>query len=129
MPKSKLREEVTGHPPLTNWSHSQVLTATVVSSPSFWFQECHFEPKLCTDPGLTVNLYTNEAQVASTYVIPGPKLYGSGSGSPAPAPAPVRIVFSMHNIRLNVHHTLDLSSRNYRCAHDRTSCSDVEPGR
>ncbi|KAK7689673.1 Esterase/lipase/thioesterase [Cerrena zonata] len=40
------------------------------------------------DPGLTVNLYTNAAQTETTYVIPGPPLYGSVSGSSAPAPAP-----------------------------------------
>ncbi|KIJ60509.1 carbohydrate-binding module family 1 protein [Hydnomerulius pinastri MD-312] len=38
------------------------------------------------DPGLTVDLYTNEAKTETTYVIPGPPLYGSsgstGGGSP-----------------------------------------------
>ncbi|KAK7464159.1 Esterase/lipase/thioesterase [Stygiomarasmius scandens] len=42
-----------------------------------------------TDPGLTVDLYTNEAQTETTYVIPGPPLYGSGdsSGSSGSSPA------------------------------------------
>ncbi|EIW61516.1 cellulose-growth-specific protein [Trametes versicolor FP-101664 SS1] len=39
-----------------------------------------------SDPGLTVNLYTQAAEAQTTYVIPGPPLYGSGTGSPAPAP-------------------------------------------
>ncbi|KAI0751157.1 glycosyl hydrolase family 61-domain-containing protein [Daedaleopsis nitida] len=39
-----------------------------------------------SDPGLTVNLYTNEALSDSTYIIPGPPLYGQGTGSPAPPP-------------------------------------------
>ncbi|KAI0638640.1 cellulose-growth-specific protein [Trametes polyzona] len=38
------------------------------------------------DPGLTVNLYTQAAEAETSYVIPGPPLYGSGSGAPAPAP-------------------------------------------
>ncbi|KXN89080.1 Cellulose-growth-specific protein [Leucoagaricus sp. SymC.cos] len=33
-----------------------------------------------SDPGLTVNLYTNEAQTETTYIIPGPPLYGTGTG-------------------------------------------------
>ncbi|KAF9479474.1 hypothetical protein BDN70DRAFT_878751 [Pholiota conissans] len=46
-----------------------------------------------SDPGLTVNIYTNEAQTMTTYPIPGPPLYAgatvtvpsqTGSGSPAP---------------------------------------------
>ncbi|KAI0650901.1 cellulose-growth-specific protein [Trametes meyenii] len=41
-----------------------------------------------SDPGLTTNLYTQAAESESTYIIPGPPLYGSGSGAPAPAPAP-----------------------------------------
>ena len=40
---------------------------------------------------VTVNLYTNEALTETTYVIPGPPLYGSGSGSAAPSPT-VRLV-------------------------------------
>ncbi|KAI1795017.1 glycosyl hydrolase family 61-domain-containing protein [Ganoderma leucocontextum] len=39
-----------------------------------------------TDPGLTVDLYTNAALTETTYIIPGPPLYGSGSGSAAPSP-------------------------------------------
>lgn len=35
---------------------------------------------------VTVNLYTQAAEAQTTYVIPGPPLYGSGTGSPAPAP-------------------------------------------
>lgn len=36
-----------------------------------------------SDPGLTVNLYTQEAQTETTYIIPGPPLYGSnGSENP-----------------------------------------------
>ncbi|PFH48799.1 carbohydrate-binding module family 1 protein [Amanita thiersii Skay4041] len=31
-----------------------------------------------SDPGLTVNLYTQEAQVTTFYPIPGPPIYGSG---------------------------------------------------
>ncbi|KAF8992934.1 glycosyl hydrolase family 61-domain-containing protein [Cyathus striatus] len=34
-----------------------------------------------TDPGLTVNLYTNAALTQTTYIIPGPPLYGQGTGS------------------------------------------------
>ncbi|KAI0722548.1 glycosyl hydrolase family 61-domain-containing protein [Earliella scabrosa] len=41
-----------------------------------------------TDPGLSVNLYTNEAAANSNYIIPGPPLYGKGTGSPAPPPPP-----------------------------------------
>ncbi|TDL23027.1 cellulose-growth-specific protein [Rickenella mellea] len=38
-----------------------------------------------TDPGLTVNLYTQEAQTDTTYVIPGPPLYTCGApGSSQP---------------------------------------------
>lgn len=40
-----------------------------------------------SDPGLTVNLYTNDALTETTYIIPGPPLYGSGSGAPAPPPS------------------------------------------
>ncbi|KAI0355467.1 cellulose-growth-specific protein [Trametes cingulata] len=39
-----------------------------------------------SDPGLTTNLYTQAAESETTYVIPGPPLYGSGTGSPAPPP-------------------------------------------
>ncbi|KAI0076549.1 cellulose-growth-specific protein [Panus rudis PR-1116 ss-1] len=39
-----------------------------------------------SDPGLTVDLYDNEAKSETTYVIPGPPLYGSGTGAPAPPP-------------------------------------------
>lgn len=38
------------------------------------------------DPGLTVDLYANNAKTETTYIIPGPPLYGSGTGAPAPAP-------------------------------------------
>lgn len=40
-------------------------------------------------PRITVNvdLYTNEAKSETTYIIPGPPLYGAGTGSPAPAPS------------------------------------------
>jgi cellulase len=34
-----------------------------------------------SDPGLTINIYTNEAQTMTTYPIPGPPLYGSSSSS------------------------------------------------
>ncbi|TCD61047.1 Esterase/lipase/thioesterase [Steccherinum ochraceum] len=37
-----------------------------------------------SDPGLTTDLYTEAAQTETTYIIPGPPLYGSGSGAPAP---------------------------------------------
>ncbi|EMD31056.1 glycoside hydrolase family 61 protein [Gelatoporia subvermispora B] len=40
-----------------------------------------------TDPGINCDLYTNEALTETTYVIPGPPLYGS-SGSTSVAPAP-----------------------------------------
>ena len=36
---------------------------------------------------MTVNLYTQAAEADSTYIIPGPPLYGSGSGAPAPPPS------------------------------------------
>ncbi|CAL1710435.1 unnamed protein product [Somion occarium] len=39
-----------------------------------------------SDPGLTVDLYANNAKTETTYIIPGPPLYGSGTGAPAPAP-------------------------------------------
>ena len=39
-----------------------------------------------SDPGVNIDLYSNAAQTQTTYVIPGPPLYGSGNGSPAPAP-------------------------------------------
>ncbi|KAF9462848.1 cellulose-growth-specific protein [Collybia nuda] len=42
-----------------------------------------------TDPGLTVNLYTQEAMTQTTYIIPGPPLYGSGGGSPGTTQPPV----------------------------------------
>ncbi|KAF9529108.1 cellulose-growth-specific protein [Crepidotus variabilis] len=35
-----------------------------------------------TDPGINCDLYGEAAKTATTYVIPGPPLYGSGSGSP-----------------------------------------------
>ncbi|KAI0758199.1 glycosyl hydrolase family 61-domain-containing protein [Fomes fomentarius] len=40
-----------------------------------------------SDPGLNVDLYTNQAKSETTYIIPGPPLYGAGTGSPAPAPS------------------------------------------
>jgi len=40
-----------------------------------------------TDPGLTVDLYTEAAETQTTYVIPGPPLYGSAStGTAVPPP-------------------------------------------
>ncbi|KAI0692192.1 glycosyl hydrolase family 61-domain-containing protein [Cerioporus squamosus] len=44
---------------------------------------------------VTVNLYTNDALTETTYIIPGPPLYGSGSGAPAPPPS-VRLLMSIH---------------------------------
>jgi len=42
-----------------------------------------------TDPGLDIDIYSNEAQTTTTYTIPGPPLYGSASsGSAAPPPPP-----------------------------------------
>ena len=35
---------------------------------------------------MTVDLYTQAAQTDTTYIIPGPPLYGSGTGTPAPPP-------------------------------------------
>ncbi|EJD08026.1 uncharacterized protein FOMMEDRAFT_38849, partial [Fomitiporia mediterranea MF3/22] len=40
------------------------------------------------DPGVNIDVYTNAAQTQTTYVIPGPPLYGSASSGSAPAPAP-----------------------------------------
>jgi hypothetical protein len=38
-----------------------------------------------TDPGLTIDIYSNAAQTETTYPIPGPPLYGStGSSSSSP---------------------------------------------
>jgi len=42
-----------------------------------------------TDPGLTVDIYTNTALTETDYVIPGPPLYGSGTGTPVPPPTTV----------------------------------------
>ncbi|KIK62737.1 carbohydrate-binding module family 1 protein [Collybiopsis luxurians FD-317 M1] len=46
-----------------------------------------------TDPGLTIDIYSNEAQTETTYPIPGPPLYGSPppsgtSGSTGPTTSP-----------------------------------------
>ncbi|KAF9041534.1 glycosyl hydrolase family 61-domain-containing protein [Panaeolus papilionaceus] len=42
-----------------------------------------------SDPGLSVDLYSNSAKTQTTYKIPGPPLYGSGSGTPQqPTTAP-----------------------------------------
>ncbi|KAI0341425.1 hypothetical protein BDW22DRAFT_1408071 [Trametopsis cervina] len=42
-----------------------------------------------SDPGLSIDVYSNAAQTQTTYVIPGPPLYGSsGSGTAAPPPPP-----------------------------------------
>ncbi|KAJ3902797.1 glycosyl hydrolase family 61-domain-containing protein [Lentinula edodes] len=38
-----------------------------------------------TDPGLTVDIYSNEAQTETTYPIPGPPLYGSNGVTSTPA--------------------------------------------
>ncbi|GJJ13661.1 esterase/lipase/thioesterase [Clathrus columnatus] len=53
-----------------------------------------------SDPGLTVDIYSNAAQTMTTYPIPGPPLYGSSSGgSSAPASSPVssRPISSSHS--------------------------------
>ncbi|KIJ50872.1 carbohydrate-binding module family 1 protein [Sphaerobolus stellatus SS14] len=42
-----------------------------------------------TDPGLTVDIYTNEALTDSNYIMPGPPLYGSAASSSAPKPTTV----------------------------------------
>ncbi len=44
---------------------------------------------------VTTNLYTNDAKTQTTYIIPGPPLYGSGSGAPAPPPSTVRLLMGM----------------------------------
>ncbi|EMD31057.1 glycoside hydrolase family 61 protein [Gelatoporia subvermispora B] len=41
-----------------------------------------------SDPGLTIDVYTNQAMVMTNYTIPGPPLYGSSQSS-QPAPPPV----------------------------------------
>jgi cellulase len=41
-----------------------------------------------SDPGLSVNLYSNDAKTQTTYQIPGPPLYaGAASGGSSPAPS------------------------------------------
>ncbi|OCH87433.1 cellulose-growth-specific protein [Obba rivulosa] len=41
------------------------------------------------DPGLSIDVYTNQAMVMTNYTIPGPPLYGSSQSSqPAPPPPP-----------------------------------------
>ncbi|KAI0682923.1 glycoside hydrolase family 61 protein D [Cytidiella melzeri] len=40
-----------------------------------------------SDPGLSIDVYSNAAQTQTTYVIPGPPLYGSTAGS-SPTPPP-----------------------------------------
>ena len=35
---------------------------------------------------VNIDVYSNAAQTQTTYVIPGPPLYGSGTGAPAPPP-------------------------------------------
>ncbi|GJE96364.1 glycosyl hydrolase family 61-domain-containing protein [Phanerochaete sordida] len=47
-----------------------------------------------SDPGLTIDVYSNAAQTQTTYVIPGPPLYGTGTGSAAPPPPPPSSVSS-----------------------------------
>ncbi|KAJ3483445.1 hypothetical protein NLI96_g6306 [Meripilus lineatus] len=37
-----------------------------------------------SDPGITIDVYAQAAQSQSTYIIPGPPLYGSSASSPAP---------------------------------------------
>lgn len=39
-----------------------------------------------TDPGLDIDVYSNEAQTQTTYVIPGPPLYGSSGSTTVVAP-------------------------------------------
>ncbi|KAJ8508423.1 hypothetical protein ONZ45_g9304 [Pleurotus djamor] len=41
-----------------------------------------------SDPGLAIDLYSQASLVQSTYVIPGPPLYGGSSSSPASSAAP-----------------------------------------
>ncbi|KAJ8508420.1 hypothetical protein ONZ45_g9301 [Pleurotus djamor] len=41
-----------------------------------------------SDPGLTTNLYTNDALTQTTYIIPGPPLYGGASSAPISSAAP-----------------------------------------
>nr|Q00023.1 RecName: Full=Cellulose-growth-specific protein; Flags: Precursor [Agaricus bisporus]AAA53434.1 cellulose-growth-specific protein [Agaricus bisporus] len=41
-----------------------------------------------SDPGLTVNLYTQEAMTDTTYIVPGPPLYGSGGNGGSPTTTP-----------------------------------------
>lgn len=43
------------------------------------------------DPGVNINIYTNEAQTQSTYVIPGPPLYGSAATAIPPPPPPTSV--------------------------------------
>ncbi|EKM58977.1 glycoside hydrolase family 61 protein, partial [Phanerochaete carnosa HHB-10118-sp] len=40
------------------------------------------------DPGINIDIYSNAAQTETTYVIPGPPLYGSSSPSVPPPPPP-----------------------------------------
>ncbi|KAF8890944.1 cellulose-growth-specific protein [Infundibulicybe gibba] len=40
-----------------------------------------------SDPGLTVNLYDQAATVTTTYIIPGPPLYGSSGSTGGPVPS------------------------------------------
>ncbi|KAJ7235582.1 glycosyl hydrolase family 61-domain-containing protein [Mycena rebaudengoi] len=46
-----------------------------------------------TDPGLSINIYTNEAQTQTTYPIPGPPLYGSAA-SPTTSTGPTKTTTS-----------------------------------
>ncbi|KAJ8508424.1 hypothetical protein ONZ45_g9305 [Pleurotus djamor] len=41
-----------------------------------------------SDPGLSVVLYSGEAQTSTNYIIPGPPLYGGGNTGPGPSQPP-----------------------------------------
>ncbi|KAF5353259.1 hypothetical protein D9756_007779 [Leucocoprinus leucothites] len=60
---------------ITNGGSREPTSAELVSFPGAYSN---------SDPGLSVNLYTQEAQTETNYVIPGPPLYGSGGSTNPP---------------------------------------------
>lgn len=71
-------------PPMSS-PPSPVHTATatpVVRLSSLSLHDTHSHPI----SAVNIDVYSNAAQTQTTYVIPGPPLYGSGTGAPAPAP-------------------------------------------
>ncbi len=89
-PRSRSPAEGPLRPLLLSWFPSLVPTPTTTPAVCIYISVPACRSSNLSFP-VNIDVYSNAAQAQTTYVIPGPPLYGSAAASSAPAPPHVSI--------------------------------------